>query len=275
MKFFAECLTKFIYFFQKISLSDYYKKQDQNILFTSYPCSGATWLENCFIELGIRLDDIPNVLFKYKKPYNDTHSEYELLPSADHSKVGLPSLTFKKNFYFRNNVFCHFLSHSIPSYKVAKKFKTIVLIRDPRDTIWSEYNFSQNTSFEEFAKFRSTRWKAFYQQCLSLPNTDFFRFEDYKMDSVDHLVKILKFCEIDYDLKEVRRAILNSTFEKSREAERIYISETPENKLYFKSPFNRSGKVDQWKELSEYKETFFYIQETTKELLKLFNYPLM
>ena len=49
----------------------------------SYMQTDTFWVENCLMELGIQVDEEPRILFQYKCPYNETHSEYTLLPTAE------------------------------------------------------------------------------------------------------------------------------------------------------------------------------------------------
>lgn len=247
--------------------------QERTILFVSFTCSGATWLENCLIELNIRVDGIPNILFGYKSDYDALHAEYVLLPSADPSKVGIPAMTFKERFIFRKDIFCLLTGHAVPELKIANEAKSIILVRDPRDTIWSAFHVNSiTTKFEEYAILQVMAWKKFYNACLKLPNAEFFKFEDYKKNAFTQLQRIANFADIPHTAQLLDEAVKNSTSEKSKAAEEIYLANTPEEKRFFKTTFNRSGKVAQWKDLPQYKQVFAYIADSTKELMSHFEY---
>lgn len=248
-----------LFFITKQTDLKYNEKPERKIILNSYTCSGVSWLLNCLLELGIRSETSHNKWFRYVKKYNDELDEYEYLQIP----IGLNVFAEKKDFYFKNNLFCDFQEHgwSRSGLQSAHESKTIILIRDPRDTLWSVYNTHLNhplitnlPGFEDFCKEHSLYWKQFYEMCLALPNVSFFRFEDYKSNPFQHLRNILTFMDVKCTDREIEKAISNSVVTYSGRG--IY----------------RSGKVSQWKELPEYKEAFFHVQETTKDIMKLFSY---
>lgn len=254
--------------------------EKRTIYFTTYTCSGTSWLLNCFIELGILIASRTNKYFRYVSPYNETHSNYILYPDID--PVGLtPSLTLKNNTLFkvRNDLFVEHLEHTLPPYEKVKNAKTIILIRDPRDTLWSYFNVDPlNDRFSNYLTGSNYGqvWNTFYEQCLALPNTGFFKFEDYKNDAFGLLKNILTFAEIDESDQAIQSAVDNSSYEVSKKAEQVYlasIDEEARNRLS-KRIINRSGKANQWKDLPEHQAVFDHIVEFAKPVMKIFNYPI-
>jgi hypothetical protein len=67
--------------------------------------------------------------------------------------------------------FIQSLWHDLPNLQNNRNTKTIVLIRDPRDTIWAQYNseplpinFLQAVNHYQYAR----AWNSFYEHCLKL-----------------------------------------------------------------------------------------------------------
>lgn len=243
---------------------------------TGYTHSGISWLMNCMIELGLYTDHEPPSIFKYMQPVDEMRSEYEVLHASSRPvKHYLPALTFKDKFIFKNNsFFCH-LSHDLAPQDLSAPMKVAVMIRDPRDAIWSQYNEnSYNRTFEEAVKTitYSYAWQMFNLLWLEYPNAIFIKFEDMKKNPFLQLKKILTFFDISCTDDAIQQAVSNSSSERSREAEMILRSKVPFEELHFKNIINRSGKIEQWKQLPEHQETFNLIAEQNRALLDYFNY---
>lgn len=236
--------------------------------------SGTSWIENCLMELGIQVDEDPRILFQYKCPYSETHSEYTLLPSAEASKPAIPILMFRDRFIFRNDIFVLFRAHNFPSVEFHLIAPTVIALRDPRDTIWSQYKFDpMDMSFTRWLEVndRLETWVKFHEYHLRLPRTAFFKFEEYKKDPTAHLKNILNFVNIQTTDQEIKHAIVNSSLEKTQEAERMYRNMTPEEKRPHGSKIrNRAGATNQWRNEPENFGAFKYIEEKSAHLMKTF-----
>lgn len=238
--------------------------------------SGTSWIENCLMELGIQVDEEPKVLFKYKGRYSNTHSEYSLLPSAEASKPAIPILMFKDKFIFLNDIFGLFRAHNFPETTFHKITKTIIAVRDPRDTMWSQYKFDpMGMDFAHWLEVnnRLKMWIQFHESHLKLTDIAFFKFEDYKKDPVNHLKNILKFINFNASDQEIELAVMNSSMEKTQEGEKLYRQMTPEEKRPHGDKIrNRAGAVKQWRDQPENLATFKFIEEQTAHLMKIFGY---
>lgn len=242
------------------------------IILASYPNSGVSWLQNCFLEADIRFDGIPNSFFRFKQPHDELHDEYELTGNVG-AKVYLPALTFKEKFNFYHQWMIWGVDHFIPSYNQALEHKIVIMVRDPRDALLSRYyHAATDQDFEDYAKFYAGSWISYHQACINLPNTLFIKFEDAKQNPQAIFKKVLDFCNIPIANHVVETAIANSTSEKARAAEQIYIANTPEEHRHFQVIFNRSGKAKQYESLTEEANAFAYIKEVNKSLMERFDY---
>ena len=110
------------------------------------PC-GATWLINCFLELGIltyrgRQEDMWHV----------EGAKYFLIENENILKKWLPSLTRLEHFYFIEDIEVEWV-HEWPT-KRFDNCQIIFFFRDPRDALYSGYRReSPNMSYSEFLGF--------------------------------------------------------------------------------------------------------------------------
>ncbi|HQH99507.1 MAG TPA: sulfotransferase domain-containing protein [Spirochaetota bacterium] len=232
--------------------------------------SGATWLINCFLELGVktyRNSQFPMWMY--------ANSSYTLSPHENLLKKWLPALTTYERFNFRDDVEVQW-THEWPSEKFLGK-RIIYFIRDPRDSIYSRYKRENpDLSFREFIDFpdiwtllnKIDHWILFNRLWMKHEDLKIFRFEDYKSNDVELLKNILANCDLDYSMEKIRSAAAASTFEKAVEAERKYMEENPEDGELI----NRSGKPGSWKGLKDDGDVIKRIEKSCANLLKFFNY---
>lgn len=245
-----------------------------NVGLTGYTYSGAGWVLNILIELGIHLE---GHLFQHVRNIDNFYSEYRVKENEGRAeKHSLPSLTFKEKFIFRNDINLRYLGHSsFPEDLKDEQIKVIVMVRDPRDAIWSQYNSdTENKAFGEFVEYYclSQAWSIFYSRWLKYPSILLVPFEGMKKNPFYWMLHILRFLKISATKEQIIEALSNSTSERAREAEMIHISNLPENERAFKNIVNRSGKIEQWKHLPEHQEVFKLIEAHTCELARLFGY---
>ncbi len=208
--------------------------------------SGATWLINCFLELGI-------------KTYRETLGEmwmpaagggHVLNPVENHLRKWLPMLSRQKVFHFRPDIEVEW-AHHWPQRQHAGH-RIVYFVRDPRDALFSRYRReSPDLSFQEFLDFpdprtlldKATNWCLFNEAWLSQPDIRAFRFEDYKQDARRTLEDVLGYLGLRVDEPALLGALEASTFEKAAEAEKRYRAENPEDVQLI----NRASQVGNWR----------------------------
>lgn len=232
--------------------------------------SGATWLINCFLELGV-------------KTYRETLGEmwtpargggHVLNPVENHLKKWLPILSTREKFDFRGDIEVEW-AHQWPTSRHAGH-RIIYFVRDPRDAIFSRYRReSPDMSFEEFLDFpdpytlhdKIDTWSMFNELWLRQPDIRAFRFEDYKSDARKTLEAILDYVGLKVAEPELARALENSTFEKAALAEKKYREGNPEDAQLI----NRASLVGGWK-VSDDAACVARIARQTAGLLAHFGY---
>lgn len=232
--------------------------------------SGATWLINCFLELGVKT---------YRETLGDMWTPsrgggYTLNPVENHLKKWLPILSARETFDFRDDIEVEW-AHQWPTHRHAGH-RIIYFVRDPRDAIFSRYRReSPDMSFEEFLDFpdphtlhdKIDTWSMFNELWLRQPDIRFFRFEDYKSDARKTLEAILDYTGLQVTESELTVALENSTFEKAALAEKKYREDNPEDTQLI----NRASQVGGWK-ASDDAACIARITRQTACLLDLFGY---
>lgn len=232
--------------------------------------SGATWLINCFLELGIKtFRDPPKGMWKKNE------AGYALSPHEEILKKWLPNLWKHDIFKFRDDIEIQW-SHEWPT-KLHDQHQVIYFVRDPRDALYSRYKReSPDQSFEEFIQFpdvntllnKIDNWRLFNLVWLDHPDHKVFRFEDYKLDANKALMDVLDFIGLDYSSVEIDRAVNASTYKKAVEAESRYRTAHPEdNEL-----INRGGKAGEWQQGNISQEVISRIEDECADVMQLFGY---
>ena len=206
--------------------------------------SGATWLINCLLELGVRT-------FRYSPGGMWRHDRGRWLLNS-HERLlckWLPALSDHESFDFRDDVEVQWM-HEWRSEKYVDS-QIIYFVRDPRDALYSRYRReAPQLSFAEFAAFPDARtlldkivnWKLFNEGWLSHPRLTVVRFEDYKADAARTLRLVLDAMGLQYGPADIVRAVRNSTYDRAAAAERAYRAEHPEDTQII----NRSGLPMEW-----------------------------
>ncbi len=206
--------------------------------------SGATWLINCLLELGIRT-------FRYSPDgmWRRVKGRWLLNPHERLLRKWLPALSDHDRFDFRDDIEVQWM-HEWWSEKYTDS-QIIYFVRDPRDSLFSRYKReAPQLSFAEFAAFPDVRtlldkvvnWKLFNEGWLSHPRLTVVRFEDYKADAGRTLRKVLNTMGLEYAPADIDRAVRNSTYDRAAAAERAYRAEHPEDTQII----NRSGLPMEW-----------------------------
>lgn len=232
--------------------------------------SGATWLINCFLELGIKTHrvSVPSM-------WREESGKFFLNPHQNILKKWLPALSIYNTFEFKQDIEIVW-THEWPIDKF-KDHQIIYFIRDPRDSLFSRYKRENpDQSFAEFIGFldpytllnKIDNWCLFNRSWLSHRQLKVFRFEDYKKEPHALLKCILEYLNLDFEADLVSKAIDASTFEKAAEAEKRYREENPEDEELI----NRGGKVGSWKEIEDCKEVISLIEDRAASLMTYFGY---
>jgi hypothetical protein len=208
--------------------------------------SGATWLINCFLELGI-------------KTYRETLGEmwmpiagggHVLNPVENHLKKWLPMLSRQQVFHFRRDIEVEWAHHW--PHRQHAGHRIVYFVRDPRDALFSRYRReSPDLSFQEFLDFpdpqtlldKASNWCLYNELWLSQPDIRAFRFEDYKQDARRTLEEVLGYLDMRVDEFALLSALDASAFEKAAEAEKKYRAENPDDVQLI----NRASQVDNWR----------------------------
>lgn len=232
--------------------------------------SGATWLINCFLELGIM-----TYRFSRDNMWIVNSGRYMLHHREDKLKNWLPALSNHESFKFRKGIEIEW-SHSWPTSKFDG-YQIIYFVRDPRDAIFSKYKRDNpNLSFSEFIEFldvetllnKIDHWCFFNRSWLFHKQMRVFRFEDYKKDAEGLLRDILSYIKVACPLDSIDLAVVNSTFEKAREAEKNYKTVTKGENVVI----NRSSEVGSWKNTPDAREIIHKVEYLSADLLSKFGY---
>lgn len=216
------------------------------------PC-GATWLINCFLELGI---------LTYRKSIDNMwrrEGGFAVLRSREYIlKKWLPSLHHRATFTFRSDIEVEWV-HEWPMRRLAEH-KVIYFYRDPRDALYSRYKRESATiPFSEYLEIPepSTLLNKVESNCLHTqcwmrhPNFRLFRFEDYKKDPEAALRDILEYIGVEATDEEIFQALAASTAEKAKEVEELLSARAVLDSGHgeVRQMVNQGGIVGRWQEL--------------------------
>jgi len=232
--------------------------------------SGATWLINCFIELGI-------MTYRVSPPsmWKKNGENYVLTGREQLLKKWLPALTDHDTFNFRDDVEVQWL-HEWPSSKFSN-CEVIFFVRDPRDAFYSRYKRENpNQSLREFINFPDVQtlldkvdnWSVFNKCWLSHPNVHVVRFEDYKTSAKQTLTSLLDTLDLEFSNDDIQRSVDCSTYARAAKCEEKYHKRHPEDREII----NRGGRVGEWKALGHDPWLINLIEERCGDLLGHYGY---
>lgn len=235
----------------------------------SYTGSGLTWVMNFLLELDICVFREKNSDIWGTYSHRDTWrridaNRYVLSPKHSFDKQYLPILWRKTEFVFRDNLEVRW-SHELPKpYNCTGKI--ILLVRDGRDTIYSQYkrDYKNSTLIEMLAGplhgdivvTPADAWAIFHLLWTALvpsQNLLVITFEQIKSDPATTARSLLDFIGVTRTVGEVARAIENSTFEKARNADCLYRQTHRQPRV-----FMRKGAMREWTEQYGQKELAFF-----------------
>lgn len=243
-------------------------------LVSSREPNGATWLINCLLALGIKTERVS------KKPmwvFESKSKQYTISEHEQHLKRWLPILSQQQYFNFLPDIkviWSHEFSRSTPEFE-----KTIIFIRDPRDSLYSrfkrekpgvEYRQFLESPDENTLKSKIETWNLFYSEWLEVKNSTVIRFEDYKKNAQATLQGILNFMHLTFLQEEINLAISQSEFQLAKNAEKIYLK----NNQIIDPPKIRSSTAQEWQINLESRNSSHLITNASQYLLKLFKYQV-
>jgi hypothetical protein len=237
--------------------------------------SGASWLLNCFLELGIQVSHQPVVRNVWRSSrYPAEHmwvpdgDGMRLHPKAEVLKKWLPALERQDRFRFRADLVVEY----VQEFPRPDDGAALFFVRDPRDAIYSMYLRQQpELGFEDYLRFpnprtlldRARHWRCFVSSWLGQEQVRAFRFEDYKRDAHGLLSEILAAAGIEAAPDRIEATVAASGFEQAREAEQRYRARHPGDQ----EVANRRGRVGDWRSDPTLGAAMAYIEACAGDLL--------
>lgn len=233
--------------------------------------SGATWLINCLLELGIKT-------YRYSPQgmWRQEGGQWVLNPHERILRKWLPALTDHASFQFREDVEVQWTHEWFGDAHAESE--VLYFVRDPRDALYSRYKReAPDLSYREFVAFPDVRtlldkvsnWWLFNKTWLTHSRLHVCRFEDYKTDAAGTLRQALAALQLNCGDTSIAHAVRSSTFERAAAAERAYRDEQPDDAQLI----NRSGQPMAWLAEGVGEGTSEQIEKTCADLLAHFHYP--
>lgn len=231
--------------------------------------SGLTWLTNALIEAGVRAENALPLFFAKCCNMDGNIELYENITAE--TGVGeqffYPALFWKQHFLFRNDIVVTTGHRLYPQEAVAGR-DLLLMMRDPRDMIWSAYHIYRKDG-EDFAAFAARRvryWNAWVDLHLGYgERTGVVWFEDYKRDARKTFEAALRFLAVEIDAAAVIAALERSDFTQAALTERAYRRRYGNAPL--PAPLARSGKAGEHRRLPEHAQAFDRIERDTADRL--------
>lgn len=229
----------------------------------SYPKSGSTWFRFVLYELLM-----------------DEHATFE--------KVNYTIPTVGKHFgKDLETKYGRFIKSHEPFRKDYRK--AVVMVRDVRDVIISEYNYNKKMGFikkdfpfndfiNQFVKKSVNRFGNYADNLNSwiaanennVSKILFIRYEDMKEDPYSQLEKVNEFLHLNKDPDYIKVKIENNTIAKMQKKEQLSNDKTLKSSDS-SIPFVRKGTSRQW--IDAYSpEQLDFIETRFKDILLYFNY---
>ena len=244
--------------------------------------SGASWLLNCFLELGIRIAHKPVVDEVWRGSrvppgfmWQESADGSTLKPKAEVLKKWLPALSRHERFRFRTDVEIEYVQELATDADDGRE--AIFFVRDPRDALYSMFRRVQpELSFEEYLDIpnpqslldRVWHWAAQIRSWQLIDGVRFFRFEDYKSDAGRVLAQVLAALDLDCGAEVIEQAVSASTSEQARAAEDEYRRRYPQDR----EVANRAGRVGDWRQHAEAASGVERIERVTGALMRELGY---
>lgn len=215
--------------------------------------SGVAWILNFLLEINILVYRGDNIASTWD--YNKKNKFYSLNKKDEVLKQWIPVLSEKEKFYFKDDISIRW-THEFPT-KNNLEGKTILLVRDGRDAIYSQYKREvKGESFTEMLKGfcppfglnPADTWalmNLMWSNSVQKDNLFVIKFEDIKTDPQTVLPGLLKFLGISRDPVDIQASIESSSFERAKKNEETYRATAPRTQFEL---VNRKGQPGEWKE---------------------------
>ncbi len=248
--------------------------------------SGASWLINCLLELGVRVDHKPVVdkVWRNSRPrppashmWQAQGDGYVLNAKADELRKWLPVLSRSSPLRFRSELQVDYVQDVALPEQDAQA--ALFFVRDPRDALYSMYKRRpREQTLDEFLAFphpltlldRIDQWTLQVSSWLRHPHVAVFRFEDYKRDASALLARVLEWLAIEVSDGERSRAVAESTYEKAKMAEARYREAHPGD---FELA-NRAGRVGDYDQDPDTEGLVRKVERQAGELLQALGYAV-
>lgn len=236
--------------------------KNQDVILTSFPKSGNTWVRFFFCNLiSLIYWDGKVVNFKILDETMPEFGVNNLLNSWEYKVLPRIVKTHKSYLTFFSGK------------------KTILIMRDPRDVMVSYYYFSSNKktidfdgSFSEFIRHKKLGLESWFCYHKSWDNIDkeTFLYEDLKNNEEKEFFRMLSFLEISLPESMISEALILSRFEKVKHhEEKTKHYKEKENKEGF--TFTRKGSVGDW--INYFSEQDLSYYNTLVDEYRLENFP--
>ncbi len=235
---------------------------DEKIKFivVGYTCSGVSWILSFLSELGIMSLNVlgykdyehlqQNV---YKK---DDGKMYLNIKTANPYAYKVCSNLFPKSEAEINlDLFYEWRGHNNVSIAESLIYKTIIVVRDPRDAAISRYFYGVHSGeypelsaenhkfFDKDACDTIGGWSAFYESCFTLyqKNVKFIKFENRLLDPYKTAKEVLQFLNLNFSDDLIKKAVEAASFENGQKTEQHIMNEKKDLVVDSK-PYFISGK---------------------------------
>ncbi len=224
--------------------------------------SGVSWIINCLLELGIRVDLQPTadqIFGTGRQPASaiwqaEADGRWRLHPRASALQKWLPCLSRTETYSFR----------PIPPILHVQRLplrneqhrQVVLFVRDLRDALHSLYRrLKPELSWPEFVEWPHPEtlldaidhWRLFIECWLVRPALFVARFEDYKADATALLEQILLHIGVECTSAEIAQATERSSYAAAAANEARYREQHPHDRQVV----NRAGRVGEWELLSD------------------------
>lgn len=237
---------------------------------SGYPASGSSLVGNIFLELGFEyidpytevIDD-QGVSHLLSKDLVNYRGRYAATAAKDRARIDGTAIYDERIRFIKNQLY--------PERFDAKAVRgAVLLIRDPRDAVFSTYKVTQGFStwfpgaapkgqgsFAEFLDELSINdeppiegWLRFNQSWFNADGFDkllVVRFEDLKRDTVGTVTELLKAFDVEASPELMAQAVERSSFTAMRAHEDRITADEADPAARTARVFRR-GKVNEWRE---------------------------
>lgn len=231
-----------------------------DVVSPQFPC-GAAWLASALLGLGVR----PSQLWGF-----DTADEWQSLGAGRHRYVAqhrpwrqtIAPLVPDRIYQLRDDYELRF-THAFP-WQLAFADKVVVIVRDPRDALFSEWQrhrrnlqldpavtftdflqqpfFGGPVSIEAMLRLHMASWLA----CVEATGRQHLvlRFEDWKAEPVAALQGIAQWLRLDAPTPAIVTAAAAADVSHLQAIESQLVREEPTSRQ-----FNRRGQANEWREV--------------------------